>query len=318
MPLPDVSKIIGAILAGGYGKRLKPITDEIPKVLVEIKDNYTIMDRQLWDFKNAGVDEVYVLSGHLGEKIENRYGEKKNGITFHYMKEEKPMGTLYSIKSLLSEVRDDDIILRNGDTVTDINFDAFISFARESQCGMSMLVTKMRSPYGIVNLLGDVVMNFTEKPLLDHYINSGLYYIKPSIRDIFFKNYNSKDIETTVFPELAKKKEIAAYREDALWIGVDSEKELEQVRSEYKGRVDMPYGFHRTIYDHGQSSLEEYLIRANKEAVIDRGKVIRFISGTGRADSENNRDYSPGKVMERKDVVKIQTYTDTRLELLSY
>ena len=181
-----------------------------------------------------------------------------------------------------------------------------------------MLVTKMRSPYGIVNLLGDVVINFTEKPQLDHYINSGLYYIKQSIREFFFKQYNSKDIETTVFPELAMKKEISAYREDALWIGVDSEKELEQVRTEYKGRADMPYGFHRSIYDHGQASLAEYLIRANKEAVIESGRVIRFISGTGTVDSDVKKDYAPGKVMERKNSMKVHTYTDTRLEILSY
>ena len=55
--------MIGVILAGGYGKRLKPITDEIPKTLINIKEKYTIMDRQIYDFKNIGVEEIYILSG---------------------------------------------------------------------------------------------------------------------------------------------------------------------------------------------------------------------------------------------------------------
>ncbi|MCL5988339.1 MAG: nucleotidyltransferase family protein [Candidatus Thermoplasmatota archaeon] len=313
-----MTKIIGAILAGGFGKRLKPITDEIPKVLVEIRDNYTIMDRQLTDFRNSGIEEVYVLSGHLGDKIEQRYGKEKDGMKFHYLREEKPMGTLYSIRSLLNEVKENDIILRNGDTVSDVNYDSFIDFALNSPSGMTMLVTKMRSPYGIVNLLGDTVMNFTEKPQLDHYINSGLYFIRQSIRDYFFNQYNGKDIETTVFPVLAKKKEISAFRDDSLWIGVDSEKELEQVRSEYKGRTDMPYGYNRKIYDHGDASLLEYLIRGGKKAIIENGKVVRIISGNGIIASGTNTNYSAGAVLERKGTMEFQSLTDTRLELLSY
>ena len=53
---------------------------------------------------------------------------------------------------------------------------------------MTMLVTKMRSPYGIVEMNGDQVTSFREKPVLEHYINSGLYYIKNSIKEIFFRS----------------------------------------------------------------------------------------------------------------------------------
>ena len=52
-----MTKTIGMILCGGFGKRLRPLTETIPKPLIEIKDNYTILDKQLFDFKNAGVDK---------------------------------------------------------------------------------------------------------------------------------------------------------------------------------------------------------------------------------------------------------------------
>ncbi|HML04296.1 MAG TPA: sugar phosphate nucleotidyltransferase, partial [Methanobacterium sp.] len=74
----------GMILCGGFGKRLRPITETIPKPLVEIKDNYsileghdtyTILDKQLFDFKNAGVERVLLLTGFLSEKIQERYGD---------------------------------------------------------------------------------------------------------------------------------------------------------------------------------------------------------------------------------------------------
>ena len=65
---------VGMILCGGFGKRLRPVTETVPKPLVEISDDYTILDKQLFDFKNAGVNEVYLLAGFLHEKIEERYG----------------------------------------------------------------------------------------------------------------------------------------------------------------------------------------------------------------------------------------------------
>ena len=51
-----MARTVGMILCGGFGKRLRPITEKIPKPLVEIKDNYTILDKQLFDFKSAGVE----------------------------------------------------------------------------------------------------------------------------------------------------------------------------------------------------------------------------------------------------------------------
>ena len=67
-----MTKTIGMILCGGFGKRLRPLTETIPKPLIEIKDNYTILDKQLFDFKNAGVDKVLLLTGFLSEKIRER------------------------------------------------------------------------------------------------------------------------------------------------------------------------------------------------------------------------------------------------------
>ncbi|GLI11234.1 hypothetical protein MARBORIA2_03240 [Methanobrevibacter arboriphilus] len=56
---------VGMILCGGFGKRLRPITEKIPKSLIKIKNDYTILDKQLFDFKNAGVEDVYLLTGFL-------------------------------------------------------------------------------------------------------------------------------------------------------------------------------------------------------------------------------------------------------------
>lgn len=311
--------IVGAILAGGYGKRLKPITDEIPKVLVEIKQNFTIMDRQILDFKYMGIKDIYILSGHLGDKIEERYGERHMGMDFHYLRESKPMGTLYSIRNLLEQLDDQDVILRNGDTITDINFKHFKDFSANSEFGMVMLVTRMKSPYGIVETNGDMVVSFTEKPVLDHYINSGLYYIKNSMKETFFEEYNGKDVEITAFPEISKKRLLGAYKEDALWIGVDSEKELEQARKEYVGREDTEYGYKKDIYGNEKIHIKEYLVKDGYEAFLDGGcgHIIRFLSGNGLLEGTKKEAYSPGSVFKIESDMTIRPNMTTRLEVIS-
>lgn len=89
---------VGMILCGGFGKRLRPVTETVPKPLVELKEDYTILDKQIFDFKSAGVNKVILLTGFLGEKIEERYGNEYMGVTIEYVKEEKPLGTLNAIR----------------------------------------------------------------------------------------------------------------------------------------------------------------------------------------------------------------------------
>lgn len=311
--------MIGAILAGGFGKRLKPITDEIPKALVQIRENYTIMDRQVFDFANMGIKDLYVLSGYLGEKIEERYGSHYNGLRFHYLREDKPLGTLFSLRNLLTERSDDDIVLRNGDTVTDLNFKRFIKFGESSSYGIVMYVSRMKSPFGIVDTLGDQITKFREKPFLDHYINAGIYYIKKKSFPYFFEEYVDKDIETTVFPRLANDKMAGAYTEDTMWLGIDSEKDLEQIRKDYSNRTDERWGYSKVLFSSGERSLTEYYMKAEERVQLKAGDgvIIRIIEGTGILNQNEPRKFVQQDVIHVKGDFWVECQTNTRMEIIT-
>jgi len=83
-------RFVGGILCGGLGKRLRPLTDVVPKALIEIKEGYTVLDHQLNKLKSAGIDRVYLMVGHLHEKIRERYGGEWRGVKLEYLVEDRP------------------------------------------------------------------------------------------------------------------------------------------------------------------------------------------------------------------------------------
>ena len=83
--------------------------------------------------------------------IERRYGSKWKGITINYLREEVPMGTLWSLKNIYSSV-DSDIVLRNGDIIRDVDLKQLVKFSLSNRSLASIVVTKMKSLYGVVYL----------------------------------------------------------------------------------------------------------------------------------------------------------------------
>lgn len=291
--------MIGAILAGGFGKRLKSFSQDTPKGLIQISNGLTILHRQIFDFSVIGIREAYILSGHLGEKIEQAFGSEYLGVRINYLREEKPMGTLFSMRNLLSVRGDEDILLRNGDTISDLNYREFVRYSMSLNHDMVMCVVKMRSPFGIVEFSGTTVTSFIEKPLLDYYINAGIYYIKRKSFDYFRRSYPEKDLEKSAFPEIVKGGNMGIYREDAFWIGIDSEKEVESARKEYEGRTDFDWGYTRKQRNEGKVSVTEIYVKGGERSSMKSvsGSVLRIERGTCIVSGEEKTNCSEGSTV---------------------
>lgn len=250
--------MLGAILCGGYGKRLKPLTDHIPKPLLEIKKDYTILDKQLLQFKYAGIKKVVLLCGHLNEKIKERFNGNWKGIDIEYSAEDKPRGTLFAINNLLENFEADNYIIRNGDVVCDANMKEMIN---EHKNEMLMYVSPLISPYGVVELSGNKIIGFREKPRLDYYINAGIYAISKELKPIFSK-HKEGDVEKLAFPEIAKSGLMNYYKENVFWQSVDSVKDLEAVNKEYSNKEDKPWGYEKIIiYTEKYLTKELYIMK---------------------------------------------------------
>lgn len=221
---------IAVILAGGYGSRFGALTQDTPKALLKIAGGVTILDRQLAQLKTAGIKEVRIATGHLGDRIKAKYGKSWKGLKIGYTTEETPQGSLWAARENLNQIKGD-AVLMNGDWVSSVDIKAFVKHAQKSKYPVTMFLTKLKSPYGIVRFEGDRITEFVEKPFLDEYINGGLYYIKAEAFRHFEMTYVGTNLETTVFPLLAEKGLMGCWLDNgAFHVSVDTAKDLKEAR----------------------------------------------------------------------------------------
>lgn len=296
--------MIGMILCGGHGKRLRPLTDDIPKTLIEIKEGYTILDKQLIDFRDAGIDKVVLLTGYLSDKIEDRYGSRWKNIDIDYSVEENPLGTLNAIRLGLEKV-DEDVIIRNGDVVADVNIRKMVNKFNSSNYMASMFIAKMRSPYGIVDIGDDRIRKFREKPTLDYYFNAGIYCFKKGISETFSK-FEIGDIEKSVFPLLAETNQFGFFKNEGLfWISVDTTKDLEEVQKEYANKTDKPWGYEKILINTEKYLTKELFIFEGYQTSFHyhehKDETMYIMGGTGYIEFEDHRQN-----FARNDAIRIE------------
>ncbi len=216
-----------AILAGGLGKRLRPLTEDRPKILVEICKR-PILEWHIYWLSKFGFKDFILLIGHAKEKVVEVVGSgKRYGINVAYVVEDEPLGTGGAIKNAESVLRNEEwFLVINGDIITDLNPMLLVDEVKENNVVAAIALVHMKSPYGIVKIVNNYVKEFVEKPVLEYTINAGVYIMKPQIFDYL---PDKGDIETTAFPALAREGKLKGYvYKDVLWKSIDTIKDLEE------------------------------------------------------------------------------------------
>ncbi|MBT3329747.1 MAG: nucleotidyltransferase family protein [Nitrosopumilus sp.] len=208
------------ILAGGRGKRLRPITDYVPKPLIPIK-NIPIIEWQIKYLKKFGVSEVIICSGYKTEMIENYLNNKKLGVKITFSIETTPLGTGGAIKKAGKKISEKSFIVINGDVITNMDLKKLLK--KENSIASIQLKTK----FGILQTNDDKIIKFDEKKEIENlWMNAGVYHLKKStLKDL----PNIGDIEKTLFPNYAKKEKLFTLKfRNVKWYSIDSFKDMEE------------------------------------------------------------------------------------------
>ena len=197
------------ILAAGFGNRLKPLTNDLPKPLFPVL-NRPILEHTLQFLRSHRIQEVAINLHHKPEKIINYFGDGKQfEMDLHYSLEEKILGTAGGIKKLQDFFKDDSFWVINSDILTDVDLNGALKFHKEKNSKLTLVVQQVvnTDKYGsiqrdddgrIVNFLGHSIMNSKR---VTQVMFTGIQILEP---DIFSRIPENKFCGTTedVFPEM--------------------------------------------------------------------------------------------------------------------
>ncbi|NQW20506.1 MAG: nucleotidyltransferase family protein [Chloroflexi bacterium] len=216
-------------IAGGRGERLRPLTDNRPKPMVEINGKPIISYQVDW-MRAQGVTDVVFLTGYMGGMIQDYFGDgSDHGIAAHYSTEKTPLGRGGALKQGLSLVPTDtkNVLVANGDVITNQPLKPIADLHAESKATGTMMLVPYPSQYGVVESNDrNIVTQFIEKGSLPFWINAGVYLFDRQIESLL---PDIGDHETSTFQDLAKHGKLSAYRSDMAWTSIESPKDLTDI-----------------------------------------------------------------------------------------
>ena len=228
-------------IAGGRGERLRPLTDNRPKPMVEINGKPIIGYQVDW-MRAQGVTDVVFLTGYMGGMIQDHFGDgSEYGINAHYSMEKTPLGRGGALKQGLSLVPKDvdNVLVANGDIITNQPLKPIEKLHEESGAIGTMMLVPYPSQYGVVESNDqNVVTNFIEKGSLPFWINGGVYLFDRQIESML---PDIGDHETSTFQDLAKNGRLSVYRSDMVWMSIESPKDLTDISAQINvGNLILP------------------------------------------------------------------------------
>lgn len=176
------------ILAGGKGKRMRPLTYNVPKPMIKF-GNYSILENQLNFLKSKNFKTIYISTNYLSHVITEKFKDgKKMGLNISYLKEKKQLDTAGPLSLLNINKIKDPIIVINGDILAKINFDQLLEFHKLKKNDFTICVKNYftKIPFGVIE--NKRKLEIKEKPSIRSLVNTGMYVCNPQVLKHLKKN----------------------------------------------------------------------------------------------------------------------------------
>lgn len=213
------------VLAGGKGQRLRPLTDSVPKPLVQVAGK-PILQYNIELLGRHGVSEAILGTGHLHSKIEEFFGDgKKFGVHITYSAEKEPLGTGGALLAA-AEKLDSRFFMLNGDNIADFHLTQMgrEHIANRALGTIALTPVQDVSGFGVARVEGKKITEFVEKPAASeapsNLVNAGTYVLEKEALEFLPQGFSL--IEKTVFPALARRRALFAHIHRGSWFTTDT------------------------------------------------------------------------------------------------
>ena len=222
------NNITAVILCGGQGQRLRPLTKDIPKPLIIIKDK-PILFYIIEHLKKYNIDKFIIATGYKSKKIEDYMKQKFTKLNYRIINSGN-VDILSRVKDSIKDL-DDDVILNYGDTISNIDINKFIKFHNTMPKHVTISSYPIVIPFGVMTVdKNNIVRQFNEKPVLSEVMNVGYYYLPDSFKEIILKEKSLLNLIST----LIKKKELKCYQHTGIHITINTIAELNNAEDNIK------------------------------------------------------------------------------------
>lgn len=230
--LPEEPRVLHAVvMAGGFGTRLRPLTETIPKPMLPIGGR-PLMELIIDQLRETGVTKINIATHYQAHKIVEHFGDGSGfGVDISYVNERDPLGSGGALG--LMERPDEPLLVINGDILTDIDFRAMHTYHQEHNSMMTVAVRhyEMQVPYGIVDCAGTYVQALQEKPHLAFFVNAGIYLLEPSVHQYVPANQhlNMTDLIQTL---LREKQTVVSFPMREYWLDIGHHNDYERAQKD--------------------------------------------------------------------------------------
>lgn len=230
--LPEsVLPLTAVVMAGGFGTRLRPLTDDLPKPMLPVGGR-PLMEHIIEGLCEAGITQVSVTTHYKSEVIANHFGDGRGfGVNIQYVAEDQPLGTAGALGLLPPPGQP--LLVVNGDILTKVDFKAMLAFHRENEAHLTMGVRTydLKVPYGVVETDGVEVRRITEKPVLNFFVNAGIYLLAPETHCLI-PNGQRLDMTDLIDILLANGRRVVSFPISEYWLDIGQLADYEQAQTD--------------------------------------------------------------------------------------
>jgi NDP-sugar pyrophosphorylase family protein len=211
------------LLAGGKAERLGEAAQGLPKPLVPVA-GFPLAEYSVARLVESGVTRV-IVACRAGDEDAFLNALAGLGAEIEAVGEAAPLGRGGGLRLAATRRQEEGPVLAlNGDELLDVDFRALVAEHEQSGAAATLVVAQVRSPFGVVEVEEDgTVSGFREAPLLEHWVNSGVYVLGEEALALLPEK---GDHEQSTFPQLAAERRLHAHRHDGVWLTVNTPKDL--------------------------------------------------------------------------------------------